>query len=256
MISAELYGWVENPEILNDASFVKLKEMINEYPYFQTARLLYQKNLHILQHPHFLDELPKTALFCADRRKLFYLINKQDYDMFLEENELEGQFHEDRTQTLIDSFFDIVGEEEKSDEAVCPNLGMEMVSYDYLSYLESIEPNNTESENESDKNLLKHHDIIDRFLEKADSNESFSLSEGDASIDKDQKNCILDSEIEEDKFLTETLAKIYIKQKKYEQALTIIKRLSLNFPKKSAYFADQIQFLEHLIINEKNKKQF
>jgi len=50
------------------------------------------------------------------------------------------------------------------------------------------------------------------------------------------------------------LAKIYIKQKKYEQALTIIKRLSLNFPKKSAYFADQIHFLEYLIINEKNKK--
>jgi len=54
--------------------------------------------------------------------------------------------------------------------------------------------------------------------------------------------------------LTETLAKIYMKQQKYEQALAIIKRLSLNFPKKSAYFADQIRFLEYLIINEKNKK--
>lgn len=52
-------------------------------------------------------------------------------------------------------------------------------------------------------------------------------------------------------FLTETLAKIYIKQKKYEQALTIIKRLSLNFPKKSIYFADQIRFLEFLIMNER-----
>ena len=255
MISAELYSWVENPQILDDVTLVKLEETLNEYPYFQTARLLYQKNLHILQHPHFSDELPKTALFCADRRGLFYLINKQDYVMFLEEADSDGLAQEDRTQTLIDSFFDRVGEEEKSDEAVCPNLGMEMISYDYLSYLESIEPNNTESENESDNNLLKHHDIIDRFIEKADSNASFSLSEDDASVNRDQKDYISDNEIEEDTFLTETLAKIYIKQKKYEQALTIIKRLSLNFPKKSAYFADQIQFLEHLIINEKNKKQ-
>ncbi|HBK95509.1 MAG TPA: hypothetical protein DDZ69_10925, partial [Porphyromonadaceae bacterium] len=58
-----------------------------------------------------------------------------------------------------------------------------------------------------------------------------------------------------DGFLTETLAKIYIKQKKYEPALTIIRQLSLNFPKKSVYFADQIRFLELLILNEKNKKE-
>ncbi|MBV2166233.1 MAG: hypothetical protein KUL76_06850, partial [Kaistella sp.] len=64
-----------------------------------------------------------------------------------------------------------------------------------------------------------------------------------------------DPEPENKGFLTETLAKIYIKQKKYEQALTIIKQLSLNFPKKSIYFADQIRFLELLILNEKNKKQ-
>ncbi|NLA62102.1 MAG: tetratricopeptide repeat protein, partial [Bacteroidales bacterium] len=60
--------------------------------------------------------------------------------------------------------------------------------------------------------------------------------------------------LDDDSFLTETLAQVYIKQKKYEQALTIIKRLSLNFPKKSIYFADQIRFLEYLIYNEKNKK--
>ncbi|NLH29348.1 MAG: hypothetical protein GX479_04010 [Bacteroidales bacterium] len=105
--------------------------------------------------------------------------------------------------------------------------------------------------------MLKHHDIIDRFIEKADSNEAFLTrnDNDDAAIDKNQMDEIPDNEIDEDKFLTETLAKIYIKQEKYEQALTIIKRLSLNFPKKNAYFADQIQFLEHLIINEKNKKQ-
>ena len=63
-----------------------------------------------------------------------------------------------------------------------------------------------------------------------------------------------DSLLDDDTFLTETLAQVYIKQKKYEQALTIIKRLSLNFPNKSIYFADQIRFLEYLIFNEKNKK--
>ena len=47
--------------------------------------------------------------------------------------------------------------------------------------------------------------------------------------------------------------KIYIKQHRYDKALEIIKKLSLNYPKKNAYFADQIRFLEKLIINAKSK---
>jgi thioredoxin-like negative regulator of GroEL len=58
---------------------------------------------------------------------------------------------------------------------------------------------------------------------------------------------------QDDSCFTETLAKIYIKQRRYDKALEIIKKLSLNYPKKNAYFADQIRFLEKLIINAKSK---
>lgn len=57
----------------------------------------------------------------------------------------------------------------------------------------------------------------------------------------------------DDSCFTETLAKIYIKQHRYDKALEIIEKLSLNYPKKNAYFADQIRFLEKLIINAKSK---
>ena len=57
----------------------------------------------------------------------------------------------------------------------------------------------------------------------------------------------------DDSCFTETLAKIYIKQHRYDKALEIIKKLSLNYPKKNAYFADQIRFLEKLIINALNQ---
>ena len=53
----------------------------------------------------------------------------------------------------------------------------------------------------------------------------------------------------EDSCLTETLARIYIKR--YDKALQIIKNLSLKYPEKNVYFADQIRFLEKLIINTK-----
>ena len=58
---------------------------------------------------------------------------------------------------------------------------------------------------------------------------------------------------EENEILTETLAGIYIKQGKFENAIKIIRQLSLKYPKKNRYFADQIRFLEKLILNNKNK---
>ena len=62
-----------------------------------------------------------------------------------------------------------------------------------------------------------------------------------------------DKELDDDIFFTQTLANIYIKQKKYNRAYEIIKRLSLNYPEKNTYFADQLSFLEKLIKNS-NKK--
>jgi tetratricopeptide (TPR) repeat protein len=57
----------------------------------------------------------------------------------------------------------------------------------------------------------------------------------------------------DESYFTETLAKIYVKQQRYSKALEIIKKLYLKYPKKNVYFADQIRFLEKLIINNKQK---
>lgn len=51
-----------------------------------------------------------------------------------------------------------------------------------------------------------------------------------------------------DALLSESLAKIFIKQGRYDRAYEIISNLNLNYPEKSVYFADQLRFLRKLMI--------
>ena len=122
---------------------------------------------------------------------------------------------------------------------------------DYVSYL--LETEGEEDKNkEEDKPQLRGQNLIDDFI----NNEGGKIQLKDEpeylphldSLDDDKKEM-------DEGYFTETLAKIYIKQGRYSKALEIIQRLNLNYPKKNAYFADQIRFLKKLIINNKNNNK-
>lgn len=59
------------------------------------------------------------------------------------------------------------------------------------------------------------------------------------------------AEPRDDSSLSESLAKIYIRQGKYDKAYEILSHLNLNIPSKSSYFADQLRFLQKLMLNSK-----
>ncbi len=231
-----------------------LENIVEEYPYFQTARLLNTIHLQIIEDDRYSEALPRTAILCADRKKLFYLTQKEDYKKLLKlyenSNEEEKVENKDRTEQLLDSYFKTFKDQDQKG-TTNEHSGLSIVSTDYFTYLETLDDD--KNSEQSTNNPMQHQDIIDAFIEKKES-DSIHITPIKSNTANKKEPYIPDSENDDgdNQFLTETLAKIYIKQKKYEQALTIIKRLSLNFPKKSAYFADQIRFLEFLIINEKN----
>ncbi|MEN1783958.1 MAG: hypothetical protein AAGF77_02365 [Bacteroidota bacterium] len=52
--------------------------------------------------------------------------------------------------------------------------------------------------------------------------------------------------INKDELMTETLAKVYLEQRKYKKAVQAFKILSLKYPEKSSFFADQIEAVKKL----------
>lgn len=248
----DLYRWITNPEKLDESSLQELKATVSGHPYFHTARLLYTKNLYLTNSAQFEKELGKTAVFCNDRRQLFYHIFHDEFSHFLRQFEETETESKDRTEELLDSFLSSLKVEETA-EMPTENVELNLASTDYFLYLKSLGDKDPQTEQEiNQQQKLRHQDIIDAFIEKA-STENLFIPDNHYAGDAETQPVPVEKPAEEregGEFLTETLARIYIKQKKYQQALTIIKRLSLNFPKKSVYFAHQIRFLELLIMNE------
>ena len=90
---------------------------------------------------------------------------------------------------------------------------------------------------ESD-NISKKFELIDKFLE---SNPKIIPSKSPSKIELNE-----DDRSSKDGLMTETLARIYLEQNNYEKAIQSYKILSLKYPEKSGFFADQIKAIKKL----------
>ena len=247
MIQQRLYEWIKHPELLDRESLYELRALLARYPYFQTARLLYLKNLFLLHDITFGEELRRAALYIADRRILFSLVEGERYTWkALEKQQLpEEAAGVDRTLSLIDAFLSTLPEEPTASSFI--SLPVE-AAMDYTTYLMKESPIGEDTAGKEEPRM-KGQDLIDSFLENSEEQPLISsvVEEEEEILDK------IEEETEDESYFTETLAKIYVKQQRYSKALEIITRLNLKYPEKNAYFADQIRFLEKLIINNKQK---
>ena len=404
MTQQQIFEWLEHPERLNRETLCELRTLLARYPYFQTARLLYLKNLFLLHDPSFAEELRKAALYISNRRMLFYLIEGERFSpASLEVKEAPKEETLDRTLSLIDSFLatlsdepavpleipmevaavttdytslllqdvgqadenaprlkgqalidefigkqqekeqePLVGSEPKSASfaetgtAVCPEpqevrfsnsdspdalpsnsdspdaLAAEsvlvseteissevegipevehstdlevssetVVSFDGACASEAVvssdEAHASETISSTDEGKsseavmpLEVEHVSEAFepatADHASGTEENAASSGAAAVQQEaepdeavataeqsESEISSDEDMDEESYFTETLAKIYVKQQRYSKALEIIKKLNLKYPRKNAYFADQIRFLEKLIINTKSK---
>jgi len=195
---------LKQPQTVNQAEIPHLRELLDLYPYFTAARMLYLRALQQSDSIHFENALNETALYAHDRRWLYYFIypekkiekkhirsekNSGDYFGMLNTVEQEGKDINQSLKTLAER--------------------LKKARLDVVS-----EQNTKQTEKTEIKNLSFSHNITENnYAEKL---------------------------------------KTLMQEKKYDTALQILHELNLNNPKKSVYFASQIQFLEKIIAN-KNK---
>ena len=261
MHSLDITRLLGHPERLNRDTLYSLRTIVASYPYFQTARILLLTNMYLLQEPDFGRELRKSVLYVSDRRTLWRLVEGMSTtkgEWKTENGDLAGaertitehEFHEstrtnppvDRTLALIDAFLGAPADKQPALVIDSP------VSTDYMAMLEGRPT--LEAPQRPTLTLPQREGTQVPLSDEGSSNASQIV----LPMREDLGGSAPDNDAVSPEFFTETLARIYIKQKKYDRALEIIRSLYLNYPEKSIYFADQIRFLEKLVRNNNSKK--
>ncbi|TLX76169.1 hypothetical protein E9993_08125 [Labilibacter sediminis] len=75
MNKAQFVEFLNYPDLASEQTLTELKEIIEEYPFFQIGRMLLLKNLHHLDNIRYNSELKHSSVYIPDRSKLYSLIN-------------------------------------------------------------------------------------------------------------------------------------------------------------------------------------
>lgn len=226
----EYISILKNPETLETDQIQGVKSIIEEFPYFQSARAIYLKGLKDQDSYKYNNELKVTAAYTTDRTLLFDFITSKTFDT-------DKNIHNIIQQKLLSEQPEDTVEKEL--EIGKPLTFNKSETHSFNQWLQlSVKKPITRSE-EPQKNMQDSNaSIIDRFIK---SNPKISPPKKGAHIDVSIPKNTADSSL-----MTETLARVYLEQKKYDSAIQAYKILSLKYPEKSGFFADQIKRVQNL----------
>ena len=239
----QFFQWLNEPRSLNQDSAEKLHDIIRDYPYFQTARILNLINLRMLGDYRFDQELHKTAAMAADRSRLREwlmaienrpgekkqdeklisaknqaVITKKDSHLIKLEEQIKASLREielkkSQLQELLEEKKAIVGGMVNPDEDM------------------PVEGKKTPLRS------LPRDEMLDEFLLQRQGQLS-----GKVTFYNPEESARRSIE-ENDEILSETLARLVAAQGKKEKAIKIYQKLMLKYPQKSHTFAAQIEKL-------------
>ena len=253
----QLLLFIEKPVLLKEQTIGDLKEIVEEFPYFQSAQLLYTYNLHSQANFRYDSYLKICSIYATDRTILYRLLQpktaREQTTRLLQSTSKPSQdstslfeLSEERQITAADF------PEFSPKEPVDP----EIIDFDLLSFeqqdalfqldeSDQYQEDATVAQVETKAEITEAKvDLIEQFIKVNPSiqpRNDISIAQNDLIELNDT------SENENDEFITETLSRIYLKQGHLQKAIDSFRRLSLKFPEKSAYFAEQIEEIKKML---------
>ena len=308
MTTKDFIQILQQPQTVSQEQTNALSGIIEEFPYFQSARAVYLKGLKNKESFKYNQALKQTAAYTTDRSILFDFITSESFNQneisdYIKQNTAyinnldvtaedisvnKSVTFDDDLDTHIKATKEIINPElfqpkieikeiakfnkdevetedqkEKTPEKVL-NIGkplefdktethsfnewLKLTSFNPIkrnedtsedTFIEEETNNTSESEPEQESDRDKKFELIDKFIASNPKLEPAKTSGKKQNLAKDRM-------IQPEALMTETLARIYVEQKNYKKAIQSYKILSLKYPEKSGFFADQIKAIEQL----------
>ncbi len=207
-----------NFDPLDNKTSIELEKLTKIYPYFQTAYFYYLKSLHKSENINYIDTLQLTSIKTYDRSILLNWLNDNHGTIYKKELNENPKINQKEKIILKKKSIE-------NDDAV-----------DRLNFLQWISLTEKSFEKRKfDVNSKK----VESFIEK---NPKIKRLEK-KPVSETDFNIVLKNSFSPEELMTETLARIFIKQKKFDKAIQAFKILSLKYPEKNTLFADEIDKL-------------
>ena len=226
MNTERIISLIESPNLINRKDITFLEDISIKHPSFSIAHVLLAKGLLNTESVRYNQKLKKAALYSLNRKQLFRLISEDvKKDEIVKEN-IPIEVIKVEEKLIITKKEELkIGQPLEFDET-------EEYSFTEWLALTKVQKINREEKEETD--------LINNFIEKSptikvEKNKFFSPTETAKS-----------SIIENEELVTETLARVYLEQEYFEKAIESYKKLSLKYPKKSSFFAEQINLINNL----------
>lgn len=243
---------LSNPSAISKGQTRDLDQVIEEHPYFQAAHFLRLYALKKQRSFRYNDSLKKTAAYTTDRELLFNYITNFDFELQAAEPQVTELTADDPDLNAAVNLApaEETAKEQEPEAAAGEELPLgkpldfkKEESYSFgewlqLSQLKPIDRTPGKESREAGERPRTGMDLINEFLAKSPKiKPSESVSYDDLAEE---------SATENEQLMTETLAHVYLEQKKYDKAIAAFTVLSLKYPEKSSFFADRIEAVRKL----------
>lgn len=256
MNTKDFIHFLSNENAVKNMDLKQLDSVLDSFPYFQTARMMYLKNLKINNNFLFNSWLKTTAAFVGDRTVLFEYITKEvetfdDEEPLPKSKDLESEVGyevESENENLVTQE-NKIQEDESDTHKVISFSADDRFSFNEWLQLSNVKEihrkiddkiDSSSKEEKISKTGNSKFDLIDKFI---DSNPRLKPKPKEDVV---SGNIALSGTKENEGWMTETLAQVYIEQKKYSKAIKAYKILGLKYPEKSGFFADRIRAIKKL----------